>query len=255
MPTVNVGGNDRYYAVSRGDGPAVVLIHGAGGSRLAWPPELRRLPEAMVYAIDLPGHGRSSGPGRDRIEAYAEDVLELMDALVLEEALLVGHSMGGAIAQLVALAAPDRVSGLLLLSTGAQLEVSDLILDGLETEFEATVASISKWSWGSDADPEWVAQGLQMLRETGPETLLGDFVACNRFDVRDRLGEIAAPTRVATGEEDRMTPPHLGRALADGISAATFTLVSGAGHMVMLERPAEVVAVATDLVAQLEGGQ
>ena len=255
MPTVSAGRNELYYAVSRGDGPGVVLIHGAGGSHLAWPPELRRLPGATVYAIDLPGHGRSSGEGRDSIGDYARDVLSLMDGVGREEALLVGHSMGGAIAQMVALIAPRRVTGLLLLGTGARLQVSDAILDGLETQFDETVAAISKWSWGPEADPEWVAQGRQMMVEAGPEVLRRDFIACNRFDVRDRLDEIPAPTRVLTGEEDRMTPPRLGRSLADDIPGASFSLVPGAGHMVMLERPAEVVAVATALMAQLKGGQ
>jgi pimeloyl-ACP methyl ester carboxylesterase len=252
MSTVHVGENEFYIAVSRGEGPAVVLIHGAGGSRLAWPPALRRRPDAMVYAIDLPGHGRSSGAGRDRIDAYAGDVLGLMDGLGLEEALLVGHSMGGAVAQMVALDAPRRVAGLLLVSTGPRLQVSDQILDGLAARFDETVGAISRWSWGPDADPEWVTRGREMMRETGPETVLGDFVACDRFDVRDRLDEIAAPTRVVTGAEDRMTPPPLGRALAEGIPGAAFSLVPGAGHMLMLERPAQVAAIATELVAQLE---
>ncbi|MGD1992333.1 MAG: alpha/beta fold hydrolase [Anaerolineae bacterium] len=255
MPTIRVGENDLYAAISRRGAAAVVLIHGAGGSRLAWPPELRRLPGATVYTVDLPGHGRSSGAGRSRVDAYAGDVLGLMDGVGLESALVVGHSMGGAIAQMVALAAPDRVAGLLLVSTGPRLPVSDLILDGLKAQFEETVASISKWSWGPGADREWVAQGRQMMVEAGPEALLGDFVACDRFDVRDRLGEIVAPARVVTGEEDRMTPPHLGRGLAKGISHAAFSLIPGAGHMVILERPAAVAAVATEFMAQLARDQ
>lgn len=253
MPTVSAGGNELAYAVSRGDGPGVVLIHGAGGSRLAWPPELRRLPDATVYTIDLPGHGRSSGQGRDSIGDYARDVLALMDGVGLAEALLVGHSMGGGIAQMVALVAPDRMAGLLLLGTGARLRVSDAILDGLGARFDETVATISRWSWGPEADSEWVAQGRQMMVETGAETLRRDFVACNRFDVRDRLGEISAPTHVVTGEEDRMTPPRLGRSLADDIPGASFSLVPGAGHMVQLERPQSVAEAAAALLARNRG--
>jgi len=80
-----------------------LLIHGAGDSRLIWPGSLRRLPEADAIALDLPGHGKSPGPARDQVEDYAADVIALLDALRIDRAVLCGHSMGGAIAQQIAL--------------------------------------------------------------------------------------------------------------------------------------------------------
>src|SRR5512140_1427122 len=78
--------------------PPVVLIHGAGGNHLYWPPELRRMPNQRVFAVDLPGHGNSHGVGHHTIDDYAEGILAFAKALKLASIALVGHSMGGALA-------------------------------------------------------------------------------------------------------------------------------------------------------------
>ncbi|HIQ00615.1 MAG TPA: alpha/beta fold hydrolase [Anaerolineales bacterium] len=254
MPNVHVRGTRVFYAVSRGEGPAVVLIHGAGGSRLHWPASLRRLSDACVYALDLPGHGRSGGRGRERIEDYAGDVVGFLDAVGVERAVLVGHSMGGGVAQAVALTAPGRVSALVLLSTGARLRVAPAVLEGLGRDFAGTIRQVAEWAWGPGADPALVAEGRRLMEEAGPRVLLGDFLACDRFDVRDRVGKIAAPTLVVTGSEDQMTPPRFGRWLADRIPDARFSLVEGAGHMLALERPAEVAAMVEGWLSAVHQG-
>ncbi|MGD1995729.1 MAG: alpha/beta fold hydrolase [Anaerolineae bacterium] len=246
MPTTQVGENKLFWARSRGEGAATILIHGAGGNHLHWPGSLRRWPKATVYALDLPGHGRSEGNGRERIDDYAADVVDFAEAVGLERAVLVGHSMGGAIAQTIALAAPDLVQGLVLMGTGAKLGVAPAILEGLERDFEGTTELIARWAWGPAANPTLVAQGQEMMLETGPRVVLGDFVACDRFDVRDRVDGIAAPTLVLTGSEDRMTPPRFGEWLANQIPGARFSLLEGAGHMLMLERPRWVTEAVED---------
>ena len=122
MPAINLPDGTLYYAQSHPDAtafPPLVLVHGAGGSRLDWAPELRRLPDARVIALDLPGHGKSTAPGRNTLDAYARDVAALLDALALDRAVIVGHSMGGGVAQLLALDWPERIAGLVLLGTGA----------------------------------------------------------------------------------------------------------------------------------------
>jgi pimeloyl-ACP methyl ester carboxylesterase len=96
--------------------PPMVLLHGAGGDYLVWPPEIRRLPGIRVYALDLPGHGKSGGPGCQSVEDYARAVVGLMDAVGLWRAAFVGHSMGGAIALTLALDFPERTAGLGLVS-------------------------------------------------------------------------------------------------------------------------------------------
>jgi pimeloyl-ACP methyl ester carboxylesterase len=202
-----------------------------------WLHQVRGLLGATSYALDLPGHGRSTGSGRDSIAAYADWLIDFIDAARLERAVLVGHSMGGAIALDAALRFPARVAGLGLVATGARLRVAPAVLDGLRADCPATVRSICDWCYSPQAPSEMIRLGEQQMAETSPEILYGDFAACNAFDVLGRLGEIAAPTAVVCGAEDRMTPPKYAAALRDQIPGAALHLVEGAGHMVMLERP------------------
>jgi pimeloyl-ACP methyl ester carboxylesterase len=242
MPHVYVAGVQVFYTANRrpSDSPALLLLHGAGGSRLNWPPELHRLGGATVYTLDLPSHGRSEGQGRDTVTGYAEDVLAFFDAVGIERAVVVGHSMGGAIALTMALDSPERVAGLVLIATGARLRVAPSILERIPTDFEAALDIITRYAWAPEVSSELVDLGREHLREAGPDVLLGDLTACDRFDVMERLGEIDVPTLVLSGSADRLAPVKYARYLADHISSAQIVIIEGAGHMVMLERPTEV---------------
>lgn len=243
MPFVETRNVRIFYTVGGQRGKDLILIHGAGGNHLHWPAALRRLPGARVYAIDLPGHGRSDGPGRTAIEDYADDVVGFMDGVGLGQAILVGHSMGGAIAQTVALRYPERVAGLVLIGTGARLRVSPLLLEGILQNFQGVLDLMDEWAWGPGTPPELVERGRRMMARVAPQVLWGDFAACDRFDVRDQVGEIRAPTLAITGSEDRMTPPKFGLWLQEHIPNAHFVQIDGAGHMVMLEKPEQVAAL------------
>ena len=86
--------------------PTLVLIHDAGGDHLSWPAEMRRLPAYRVIALDLPGHGKTAGPGRQSVQDYARDVADFIDFIGLSRAVFVGHAMGGAIALTLAIRSP-----------------------------------------------------------------------------------------------------------------------------------------------------
>jgi len=242
MPYAETARGDLFYTLSRGpaDGPTLVLIHGAGGNRLHWPTELRRQPGVTVYTLDLPGHGRSGGEGCDAVNGYAEAVVAFLDSVGVEHAVVTGHSMGGAIAQTMALDFADRVAGLVLVGTGARLRVAPAILENIRSDFEGSVALITHFAWSPEASPKLIELGRQSLMETGPDVLLGDFAACDRFDVMEELGEIQVPTLIVTGSADQLTPVKYARFLAEHIPGAQLEIVEDAGHMVMLERPTEV---------------
>jgi pimeloyl-ACP methyl ester carboxylesterase len=238
-----------FYVVSRrareqgGKGSfPLVLVHGAGGSRLNWPPELRRLFGATIYTLDLPGHGRSSGDGWDAIEGYAADAVAFLDGVGIERAIVVGHSMGGAIALTMALDSTERVAGLVLVATGARLRVAPSILERISTDFETALDIITRYAWSPEALSNLVDLGRERLREAGPDVLLGDLIACDRFDVMGRLEEVDVPTLVVAGSADRLAPAKYAHYLAEHIPGARLVIVEGAGHMVMLERSLEVVA-------------
>jgi pimeloyl-ACP methyl ester carboxylesterase len=213
----------------------LVLIHGAGGNALHWPGDLRRLPGREVYALDLPGHGRSAGPACAGIGAYAEAAREFADALALPAFVLVGHSMGGAIALEFALRYPGRLAGLILVSTGARLPIAPEILHGVVNDFPGTVSLLADRAHGDLVDPNLDRIYRRRLREVAPAILHADFVACDAFDRRADLAAIACPALVICGAADRMTPVEHSRFLADQIPGAELLIVPAAGHMVMLE--------------------
>ncbi|MEA2008854.1 MAG: alpha/beta fold hydrolase, partial [Chloroflexota bacterium] len=222
----------------------IVLIHGAGGNHLNWPVQIRRLPERRVYALDLPGHGKSNGHGWQQIADYSGRILAWMDEVGLYKVVLVGHSMGGAIALNMALQYPERIRGLGLVGTGANLPVNDTFLENTsnETTFQSTVEMLSSWAFSLDADPQLVQATQKQMLETRPTTLHGDFAACAAFDVRERLDEITCPTQVICGNEDKLMPIRYSQYLADHIASAELAVIPGAGHMVMLEKPERVAA-------------
>lgn len=219
---------------------ALLLIHGAGGTHLTWPRELRRLDCADVFAVDLPGHGRSSRLGRTTVEAYADTVSELIDALQLKQLFLMGHSMGGAIALALALRSRPAIAGLILIGTGARLRVTDQILSMVLSDYDRAVNSIAQYSWADTAPETLVRSGQELLMAQDPAVVHGDYTACNNFDVMGRLGEISVPTLVISGSEDRLTPVKYGDYLSKSIPGAQHRLVEGGGHMMALEQGSKV---------------
>jgi pimeloyl-ACP methyl ester carboxylesterase len=215
----------------------LLLLHGAGGNHLAWPPELRRLAGAKVYALDLPGHGRSPGGGCRTIAAYADAVALFVSALKLPEVALAGHSMGGAIALELALRGPAWLSRLVLLGSSARLRLAPAYLAGLERE---GLRRFVRQAYGPDAPGEMVHRGLQLLGQSSPDLLRGDFAACAAFDVAGRLGEVKTPTLVICGASDQLAPLSHSQYLREQIAGASLLIVEGAGHMVMLEEPLAV---------------
>ncbi len=250
MPYVKTPGGELHYTVKQGpvQGPNLVLVHGAGGSRLHWPAELRRIAELTVYTLDLPGHGRSEGDGCKTIAGYTAAVVSFLDGVQINEAVVAGHSMGGAIAQTLTLQHRDRISKLVLIGTGARLRVSPAILEGIPSNFEEAVDFITEYAWSPGTDPAVKELGREALREAGAKVVLGCFLACHHFDVMENLADIEVPTLVINGTLDALTPLKYAQFLAEKIPDARLVTVSGAGHMVMLERPKEVVQAIREFV-------
>lgn len=236
-----------------GQRPPVVLLHGAGGTHLFWPSELRRLPGYRVYALDLPGHGKSGGRGLQSIEAYTQAVYEWMMATGLHSMVVVGHSMGAAVVLSLALDHPEIVLGLGLVGAAGRLRVAADLLQNAsnQTTLQNAINLILERSFSQSAPPAFVAQAGRRLVETRMSVLYGDFLACDDFNVSDRLGEVRAPSLVVVGEEDQMTPLRQARQLAENLPGATLAVIPGAGHMVQLEKPREIAAVVSGFLAAI----
>lgn len=241
------------HSTEEADQIPLVLIHGAGGMHLYWPPEIRRLPGYKIFALDLPGHGKSPGMEQQSISEYCARVTDWLDALDLEKIIFAGHSMGGAIALMMALEQPSRVHGLILLGAGARLRVHPDFLVGSanQTNFPTVVKMVIDWGFSPQAPSRLKELANQRMVESRPHVLHGDFMACDGFDVTMRLGEISCPTLVICGEQDRLTPLRYAQFLVDRIRDARLEIIPGSGHMVMLEKPRVVKDVMQRFLGQV----
>ncbi len=219
-----------------------MLLHGAGGNHLHWPHNLRRLADYKIYAPDLPGHGKSAGLGMQSVEKYADAIVEWITSLEIKKVVIAGHSMGGAIAQTIAVKFPKLVKGLILVATGAKLGVNQDLLHKLSTPASAPAALelILKWSWMPGTDEKLLKKVKEQMLEIRSSVVYGDYLACKNFDLTGSLGKIKAPTLLIAGELDKMTPLDLMHQLESGIKHARLVIVQEAGHMVMLEKPEKV---------------
>ena len=223
----------------------VVLLHGAGGSHLSWPAEVRHLADQRIYALDLPGHGKSQArEGQQSIGGYARLVLEWLDSLKLPQAVFIGHSMGSALALALAIHHPERVLAIGLIGSGVRLRVHPELLAAASspTSYLRAVEMLVSRSFSRHASSRLVELAGQRMAETRQSVLYGDLLACNTFDVSQQITRVRQPTLVMCGIDDQMTPIRYAQYLADAIPAARLQLIPAAGHMLMLEQPQATAA-------------
>jgi len=241
MPSLEVNGQTVHYVQTGGGAPALVLVHGAGGDHTTWMRQLEGLADsATVVALDLPGHGASSGDGCRAVADYAAAVRGFLAALGRGSVVLGGHSMGGAIAQTVALTAPELLAGLVLVGTGARLRVFPKLFELMEKDYAEGVAFVTGYAWSRSSPEALRGGGRSTMSATRPAVTIGDFTACDGFDVMDRIGHVRLPALVIVGEDDELTPPKYAEFLARAIPGARLTRIPRAGHYVSLEQPDEV---------------
>ncbi len=244
MPIIGSNAKQIGYVTGRGgirEGlRTLVFVHGSGGSRLHWNYQRQFLEKFHnVVIVDLPGHGEARSEGEDSVGAYAGHLLHLLQALPGDVFCLFGHSLGGAIVQEFTLLYPQYVEALVLVGTGARLRVMPEILESIQERFEETVRLICDYAFSKKSSADLIQNGIEAMLKTRATVLYGDFAACNRFDIMDRVGNIRAPTLVVCGGDDLLTPPKYAHFLAEKITGARAEIIDGAGHMVMIEKPHE----------------
>ncbi len=232
--------------------PALILIHGAGGSNANWPYQLHRLPGWNVLAPDLPGHGSSFVDPQPSLQSYASSLWDWLDSLEISEAVLCGHSMGAAIALHMAQAHPQRVRGLLLLGAAARFQVNPQLLEKLYAPARLAdgVRSIVQWSFGRGAHPALRTAYTRQLLNNPEGLLYADLKICAQFDFSAQVAALHTPAVVLSGAEDQMVAESSSLALARALPLARHLSLPRAGHMLMMEQPAEVSA-ALDAALQI----
>jgi pimeloyl-ACP methyl ester carboxylesterase len=223
-----------------GDGPLLVLVHGAGGNADVWRPIVRELSGFEVIAPSLPGRGGTQGDAPER----AQDAASFVDALLRElgrRALVLGHSYGGAVAIELQLCS-SRVEGLVLVSSGARLRVHPTILAAAENAMRDGTPMSSRFAFTREAPPEAIAAYEAASQQTPPRATRNDWRACDAFDRMHDLRAIACPVLIVAGEDDALTPLKYQRYLVDQLPRASLVAIAGAGHMLPWERPRELSA-------------
>jgi pimeloyl-ACP methyl ester carboxylesterase len=237
--------------------PSVVLLHGAGFDRTTWALHSRWFAHHGygVLAPDLPGHGRSSGAPLSTIAGMADWTAALLDAAGVAQAKLIGHSMGSLVALETAARHPGRVSALSLIGTAATMTVGPDLLKAAEANDYAAIDMVSIWGLGfaaelggSLAPGLWMHSGAQRVLEgCRPGVLFNDLSACNAYqNALAAAAQVAVPVTLILGERDMMTPARAGKALAAALPNARTVVLRGAGHMMMTERPDELLAALQD---------
>jgi pimeloyl-ACP methyl ester carboxylesterase len=240
MPIVNVDGKQiSYWRGRKGllEGRETVLfIHGAGGGLYTWSYQKGFFDkEFNPITIELPGHGESEGEGEQEIVRYAEHVYALLEALSLKKIFLVGHSMGGAIVQTLALTHPEVIKGIVLVGTGARLKVLPMILEGIRSNFAETVTKINQFAFSRKTPSDLIEKGVSLMLQCKAEVLYGDFLACDRFDFMNEVEKIVLPTLLLCGDDDQLTPVKYSQFLQSRIEGSKLEVLPNAGHMVMME--------------------
>jgi pimeloyl-ACP methyl ester carboxylesterase len=227
--------------------PTIVLLHGAGFDHTTWALHSRWFAHHGygVLAPDLPGHGRSSGAPLSTIADMADWTAALLDAAGVAKARLVGHSMGSLIALETAARHPAKVSSLSLIGTAATMTVGPDLLKAAEANDHTAVDMVSIWGLGGSLAPGlWMHSGAQrVLEQCRPGVLFNDLAACNAYtNALNAAAQVKVPATLVLGERDMMTPAKAGKALAAALPNSRTVVLQGAGHMMMVERPDELLA-------------
>lgn len=234
------------------DAPVAVLLGSLGASRSMWSPQVEALSDRFrVVAVDLRGHGGSPAPeGEYDMGSLADDVIRLLDELGARRVHLVGVSMGGAVAQTIALEHPERLESLVLMATAPKFgETGNWVDRAAKVRAEGTgaLAEGVVGNWFTDGcfedNPELPQRFVDGITATPDAGYASCCHAIAAFDSRARLANITAKTLVIAGEQDTSTALEVVRQLHEGIPRSTMATISPAKHLVGVEHPGPVNAL------------
>jgi 3-oxoadipate enol-lactonase len=254
------GQPDIHYRVE-GSGPAVTLVHGVGANLNSWDEVAARMQgQHRIIRMDLAGHGKS-GPirGSRSLDDFASDVRRVWDDLGLETTHLAGFSLGGLIAQSLALSDPERIERLIILSAvaGRTAEERAKVVDRLKLLREGGIAAVTaaaeeRWFTADfrRRHPERVAQRIEELMANDPVSYAAAYTVFATSDLGDRVGGIRHPTLVATGEHDVGSNVRMARMMHAAIEGSELRILPGLRHSVLVEAPQLIADMFLQFFAQ-----
>lgn len=217
---------------------SIVFVHGSGACGDIWRYQTDYFPDS--HAVNLPGH--PDGQALKSVDECVDWLRRYIKARAYRDVVLAGHSFGGAIALMYALTYHPELNGIVIIGSGARLRVHSIFLTTCE---QAVAGHPHKWhemieEWYCRTPADYRMKIIERQKAVGSAVMLNDFLACDKFDIMDRVHEIELPALIICGESDFMTPVKYSDYLGTKIANSRVVIVPGAGHSVFAEKP-EVV--------------
>lgn len=244
-----------------GDRPPVMLIHGVGADGTSWDQIAAALsPEFRVLRLDLRGHGHSGHiEGALTLDDFVQDVVDVLDGCAVSAAFVVGFSLGGMIAQGIALQHANRVRRLVLLSavagrTAEERERVQARLTILKEQGVAAITGAAQERWFTAdfiaRNPDLVAKRMQQLQENHGPSYAAAYTVFSTSDLGEQLHAIRAPTLIATGEHDIGSNTRMARFMHAQIEGSRLEILSGLRHSILVEAPDLVTRLVRDFLRE-----
>jgi len=252
MPYLDLGKGRKIFYKVQGKGTPLVFLHGAHGSNNLWNRQFQFFSKFKIIAIDMRGHGASFKPRTGyRLESMVEDVIALIDHLRIKNAVFVGSSMGGVIAQMIGVMHPSRVKALVLVGTLAKAAwMGEAEEVAKKAKLEGYKPGVRIW-FTSKSNPKDIEIALREASKTSPFFTTRVILENPNWDIRDQISRIKAPTLIIVGSEDFDTTPLKESEEIHGLIAhSKLHIIPEAGHLVMLERPDEFNHLVADFLTR-----
>lgn len=258
---LDVDGDPIYaYTGAREFDPAadpLIFVHGGGLDHTVWLLQSRYFAHHGhgVLAVDLPAHGKSGGRPLESIPDMADWIVRLMDVAGIETATLVGHSMGALVVHEAAARHPGRVLRIVAIGISVPMPVTDALLSAAKADEHDAFDMVNIWGHGSSAHVGgnqspgmWmIGSGIRLLERSAPGVLYADLNACNEYrSGLESSARITCPVHAILGREDRMSPVRAAQPLIETLADCKVTIIENCGHMLMAERPGEVLDILID---------
>ena len=243
MPFAEIEEHQIHYQtpadLSSPKGQRILYVHGTGCNGGLWNRHMAVIAEEHTpVAIDLPGHGKSSGNGFRGVADYTHFVMELAKHLGWNRYLVAGHSLGGGIALATATYDREHVAGMLLVDTGARLRVKPEILEAArDAAAQGQTIPLPRWSFAEKTSQSVIDAVGAQIADTPPEVTLKDWISDDSFDFLNRLGSIDVPSLAICGNEDQLTPVRYHEFFRDRLPNCGLEVVPDSGHWPYAEQP------------------
>jgi 3-oxoadipate enol-lactonase len=248
-----------YRLVGRPEAPALVFVNSLGTDARIWDEVIAQFPSHRCLSYDKRGHGLSDAPPGDyTLDQHLDDLEALLDLNGIEQAVLVGESIGGLISQGLALRAPRRLKVLVLCDTAPKMGSEQMWNDriaAIQSGGMAAIADLVIERWFSPGfrqhRPDETAGWRNLMLRMDPHGYAATCATLRDTDLTDRIGEIKLPTLVVAGEDDLASPVPMVRACAEAIAGSRFVVLPGVGHIPSIEQPLVLAGLIKDFLEEL----